>query len=147
MTDFSQLDPETRAFAYVGQFLRRWSRMEASLHNAIASVLKIETIPMQILSVNIEFRKKAETLGGLLAVSPDYNDTEKKANKRVLNDLADYSKTRNIVAHCAFGPDSTNKGVEFFHIKAGGKFELPKEVWLDEKFQTEGQTIAGYQSF
>lgn len=42
MTDFKDLDPETRACALVGQFLQAWSAMELALRDAIGAALKIE---------------------------------------------------------------------------------------------------------
>jgi hypothetical protein len=49
MTDFKDLDPETRCYALVGQFLRAWSAMELSLRDAIGAALDIEVVKLQII--------------------------------------------------------------------------------------------------
>jgi hypothetical protein len=57
MTEFQDLDPETRAFAMVGQFLQTYAKMEEALHDAIGTALSIDQIKMKILeqkSSNIE---------------------------------------------------------------------------------------------
>src|SRR5580700_11398979 len=58
MANFENLDPHTRCFALVGQFLQSWSVMERSLQNAIGAALSIETTKLQILCANIRFRDK-----------------------------------------------------------------------------------------
>ena len=69
MADFQELDPETRAFAMVGQFLQTYAKMEEALHDAIGTALSIDPIKMKILAVNFEFSKKIQILRTLIDIS------------------------------------------------------------------------------
>lgn len=145
MADFEELDPTTRCFALVGQFLQAWSVMEGSLHSAIGAALAIEETKLQILCANIEFGAKIYILRTLIDAAPDLG--EDKGNlQSSLRSLAEYAKVRNMIAHHPFQPDELKKGVEFLVVKARGKFELPKEVWLGERFRTEGEQVSQYRT-
>jgi hypothetical protein len=146
MADFQDLDPETRCFALVGQFMQAWAVMESSLHNAIGAALRVEITGLKILCANIEFGAKLYILRTLIDVSPIFPKEEKRKLQATLRELAEYAKLRNMIAHNPFQPDESKKGVEFLAVKARGKYELPKEVWLDEQFRNEGATIDQYRS-
>jgi hypothetical protein len=77
MADFKNLDPETRAFAMVGQFLQTYAKMEEALHDAIGTALSIDPIKMKILAVNIEFSKKIQILRTLIDISESFTDDER----------------------------------------------------------------------
>jgi hypothetical protein len=144
--DVSKLDPETRCFALVGQFMQAWALMESSLHNAIGAALSIEITSLKILCANIEFGAKIYILRTLIDVSPIFPKEEKGKLQTTLRELAEYAKLRNMVAHNPFQPDESKKGVEFLVVKARGKYEVPKEVWPDDRFRNEGATIGQYRS-
>jgi hypothetical protein len=146
MADFEDLDPETRCFALVGRFLHAWAVMEDSLHRAIGAALAIEVPKLQILCANMEFGAKIYTMRTLIDASPDLQKEDKKEFQKTLSKLAEYAQIRNMIAHNQFQPDESKKGVEFLVIKARGKFELPKEVWLDERFRREGDTISQFRT-
>jgi hypothetical protein len=146
MTDFRDLDPETRCFALVGQFLQAWSVMEGSLHNVIGAALNIETTKLYILSANIRFRDKTNIISSLIDVAPNFTKDEKATLRKNFRDLAEYSANRNMVAHDAFGPDASKTGVEFLTVKAKGKFALPNVVWSADQFRTERATIDQYRT-
>jgi hypothetical protein len=80
MTEFQDLDPETRAFAMVGQFLQTYAKMEEALHDAIGTALSIDQIKMKILAVNIEF-KKIKIFRTLIDISESFTDDERKTRK------------------------------------------------------------------
>jgi hypothetical protein len=147
MTDFRDLDPEIRCFALVGQFLQAWSVMENSLRAAIGAALNIETTKLQILCANMRLRDKINILNTLIDVAPDFTDDEKTELRRTFRDLADYSGTRNMMAHDAFHPDDSKTGVEFLTVRAKGKFALPNVVWSVDQFQTEGDKVDQYRDF
>jgi hypothetical protein len=148
MVDFEELDPQTRCFALVGQFLQAWSLMENSLHNAIGAALAIETIKLQILCANMRFRDKTNILGTLINVVNFLSVEEKTQIQKRLRDLADYSPARNMMAHDAFYPDESKEGVEFLVVKAkGGKFDTPAVVWNADRFQSEGAKVDQYRRF
>jgi hypothetical protein len=131
---FQDLDPETRAFAMVGQFLQTYAKMEEALHDAIGTALSIDPIKMKILAVNIEFSKKIQILRTLIDISESFTDDEITDKKSKCKKMITFAENRNIVAHTYFGPDSTNKGVEFKNVKASGEFSMNGKVWLDEQF-------------
>jgi hypothetical protein len=140
MTEFESLDPKTRCYALVGQFLQAWSVMESSLHKAIGAALAIEATKLQILCANIEFGAKIYILRTLIDAAANFPKDEKPKLQATLQGLAEYAKIRNMIAHHPFQPDESKTGVEFLVVKARGKFGLPKEVWLYERFQSEGET-------
>ena len=147
MADFEDLDPQTRCFALVGRFLQAWSVMENSLHAAIGAALSIEDIKLRILCANIRFRDKTNILSTLVDVAPYLAPTDKERLRKDLREIADYSPTRNMMAHDPFQPDSSQKGVEFLTVKAKGKFDLPTTVWEPEKFQAECERVNKYREF
>jgi hypothetical protein len=146
MADFQKLDPETRAFALVGQFLQAWSTMENSLHDAIGAALSIEAPKLQILCANMRLRDKIDILRTLIDIAPGFATEEKTKLKKSLHDIAEYSVNRNMLAHDSFRPESAGAGVEFLTVKAKGKFELPNVVWSADRFQQEGKTVDQYRS-
>jgi hypothetical protein len=146
MADFQTLDHETRAFALVGQFLRAWSTMENSLHEAIGAALSIEAPKLQILCANIRFQDKTNILRTLVDIAPGLPAEEKAELNKSLRELADYSASRNMIAHDPFRPNSAATGVEFLTVKAKGRFELPSVVWNADRFQQEGATVDQYRA-
>jgi hypothetical protein len=134
MSDFKNLDPETRAFAMVGQFLQTYAKMEEALHDAIGTALSIDPIKMKILAVNIEFSKKIQILRTLIDISESFTDQERTTAKSKCKKMITFAENRNIVAHTYFRPDCTNKGVEFKTIKASGDFSADGKIWLDDEF-------------
>jgi hypothetical protein len=146
MEDFNQLDPETRCFALVGQFLQAWSVMEASLHKAIGAALDIEDVKLSIICANIEFSKKIYILRTLIDASPAIQEDTKEKFLSSLKGLGNFAQLRNIIAHNRFQPDDSEKGVEFLIVKASGTFASLREVWLFERFRSEHEKIAQHQS-
>jgi len=132
MTEFQDLDPETRAFAMVGQFLQTYAKMEEALDDPIGTALSIDPIKMKILAVNIEFSKKIKILRTLIDISESFTDDERTDKKSKCKKMITFAENRNIVAHTYFWPDSANKGVEFKTVKASGEFCMDGKVWLDE---------------
>ena len=113
MTDFKGLDPETRCYALVGQFLQVWSAMELALHNAIGAALSIEVVKLKIVCANMRFGDKTNILRTLVDVS-SFSKDEKARDKRKLKALSRHSSKRNITTH---SPSPTlilsKTGVEF----------------------------------
>jgi hypothetical protein len=145
MTEFQDLDPETRAFAMVGQFLQTYAKMEEALHDAIGTALSIDQIKMKILAVNIDFSKKVQILRTLIDISESFTDEERKTAKSECKKMITFAENRNIVAHTYFGPDCTNKGVEFKTVKASGDFSADGKIWLDDEFLRELALAVGFE--
>ena len=145
MADFQELDPETRAFAMVGQFLQTYAKMEEALHDAIGTALSIDPIKMKILAVNIEFSKKIQILRTLIDISESFIDEERKIKKSKCKQMITFAENRNIVAHTYFGPDCTNKGVEFKTVKESGDFSMNGKVWLDDQFLRDIEQVVDFE--
>ena len=143
MTDFKDLDPETRAYALVGQFLQAWSAMELALRDAIGAGLDIEAVKLQIISSNLSFLYKVNILRTLVDVS-FLSEDEKAQAKSKLQKLSEDLAKRNMIAHAPFRADATKTGVEFLTVKARGKFETPNIVWSPEQFAKEIDGLEGY---
>jgi hypothetical protein len=146
MTDFKGLDPETRCYALVGQFLQVWSAMELALHNAIGAALSIEVVKLKILCANMRFGDKTNILRTLVDVS-SFSKDEKDRDKRKLKALSRHSSKRNMIAHSPFHPDPSKTGVEFLTVKAKGDFKTPNIVWSPKQFAHEISLISGYGKF
>ena len=146
MTDFNDLDHDTRSFALVGQFLRTWALMEISLQQAIGEALRIESTKLEILSANLAFYDKLHILRTLVDVS-DFTKDQKTKSKAKLRKLGGHSKKRNMIAHELFAPDVSGKGVQFHIVKARGEFTKPLIVWMPEQFERERATIEKHQAF
>lgn len=146
MTDFKDLDPETRCYALVGQFLQAWSAMELSLREVIGAALKIESVQLQIIYANLGFRDKTTILRTLIDVSPMLGN-EKAGAKLKLRKLSKHSAKRNMIAHDRFGPDESKTGVEFFTVRASGTFEIPKVIWKPKQFEQEISLLCAYRAF
>src|SRR5262249_40754138 len=141
------LDPEIRCFALVGEFLRAWSLMESSLHNAIGAAFNIEGIKVRILCANMRFRDKLHVIGSLVDVVHLFSNDERTDIRKKLRTLADYSANRNMMAHEPFGPDESKTGVQFLTVKAKGKVDIPDVIWSLEKFRTESDLVYDYCDF
>jgi hypothetical protein len=81
MINFDALNPETRCAALVGEFLRRWSRMQGTLHDALASAMKLDDTMRAILCANIQLRDKIHILRTIVDVSAMEKDDKAKFKK------------------------------------------------------------------
>jgi hypothetical protein len=143
MTDFSSLDPQTRCFALVGQFLHEWSNLELCIHDAIGSALKLNDLTRFIICANMQLRDKLNFLRTIVDVSK-MPDSDRDHFSARLRDLAEYSFVRNMMAHDPFEPDVSGDGVIFSAVKAKGRFSLPPVVWSVQKFQDEIAVVMKY---
>jgi hypothetical protein len=142
MTDFKSLDPEIRAYALVGQFLKRWSELETRIHEAIGAALGIDETRRYILCANLHLKDKIHVLQSLVHQSSFSSEVKEETNKE-LTAILNYTK-RNMIAHDAFDPDPEGDGVVFLPVKARQTFSRPRERWSIAKFEEEGQTISGF---
>ena len=147
MTNLKDLDPETRCYALVGQFLQCWSEMEFSLQKSIGDALNVEDEKLLILSANLRFRDKTNVLRTLVDVAHGFTDAEKTEKKKKLHDLAEYSSSRNMVAHDRFGPDPSETGVRFYTVKAKGTYSVPDIVWTQKEFNEARARVVEFRHF
>lgn len=135
-TAFESLSPHLRTVALVGQFLQQWAAIELGMQNVIGEALEIKSISLSILSANIRFRDKANILRTLIDVSDHVFDADKKEHfKKVIRELAEYSATRNMIAHDPFLATEDGLGTEFITVKAKGNFARPEIIWKAREFR------------
>jgi len=144
MTDFNPLNPHTRCFALVGEFLYRWSVMESKIKEAITKSLGLNIVQGAIVTSNISLRDKIYILKTAVDLSEIKPKEEREKFKSVLQKVANYSPTRNMVAHDRFEPVKDKLGVRFGVIKAKGKLNIPHTEWSEDKFQEEFEKIEGF---
>jgi hypothetical protein len=145
-TRFSKLDPETRAFAMVGQFMQAFALMESALHNAISAALTMDKRKIQILGANIETGKKVKILRTLIDISDTYLVGEKAKIISSLGHITTYLGTRNVVAHCLFEASQDGKGVTFHRVQASGQFSDEPDTWDEVRLLKEIQTLRDHKS-
>lgn len=98
---------------------------------------------MQIICSNLGFQNKINILRTLVDVSSLSEETNAEAKSK-LRKLSEDSAKRNMIAHAPFRADTTKTGVEFFTVKARGKFETPNIVWSPEQFAKEIDELEDY---
>jgi hypothetical protein len=118
--------------------------MENSVHSAIGAALAIEAAKLNILCANIEFGNKIYILRTLIDISSGFDN--KKDLQKTLVALAEYAKVRNMIAHHQFEHAPSSDGVRFVVVKARGKYDEPEEIWSPDRFKTERDEVARYQS-
>jgi hypothetical protein len=139
MTDFKDLDPEIRAYALIGQFLKRWSELEQQIHEAIGAALGLDETRRYILCANLQLKDKVNVLRTLVQQSSFPIDVKESTNTE-LAAIQNYTH-RNMIAHDAFEPDPEG-GVVFLPVKAKKQFSRPRDKWSVTKFEEEGKAIA-----
>jgi hypothetical protein len=137
MPDYASLDPETRCYALVGQYLYRITLLETCINAAIQTAIRVTDLMRFILCANITIRVKIAILRSLLSAS-NLTDSERQHYDSVLINISDdVLSNRNMIAHEQFRPDREGIGVEFLRVKSKKDLSLPSEVWLVPDFKRE----------
>jgi hypothetical protein len=118
--------------------------MEASIKRAISKALGVTELQGVVIGANLQFRDKINILKTALNLGVLIRDTDIQHFTKVLNKIADYAPTRNMIAHDAFGPSADEQGVEFFVIKAKGELRMPTEVWTIADFDEADDLLEDY---
>lgn len=139
------LHPSDRSYLLVGKFLQRWALMEAQLREAIGKALGLDTLQTVVACANISLRDKINILKTAVNMSVGLTNDEKAKYTKALNSIANYSPVRNMIAHDMFWPTEDGKGVQFFVIRAKGKFEIPDMQWDQKKFNEEYRAIDSFK--
>lgn len=126
LIDYSPPEEFARAFRLVGEFMFHWAHLESVLNTGIHKLLRLEGAEALIATANITVRDKISLFRTLITYYNAAGDWLKAANK-TLDRVSDLSGERNLVAHNMFSPHEDG-GVEFFLVKAKGKFALPDTV-------------------
>lgn len=138
MTVFQDLDPETRAFALVGQFLHRWAAMESELNQCIRTSFKLTPTMNHIICGNFTVYDKLTILRTIIFVSALDVDSERIKFNKLLRRIGKYAFHRNMIAHTSFQTNHPKAGVQFAHIKAKGTYETTPIIWTVRRFEQEG---------
>jgi hypothetical protein len=143
MIDFRSLDRETRTVALVGRFLQLWASLETAIGYAIGTVLGVSSLQQFVLTRNTSFTNKTYMLGAFCSVS-SLTDADKEEIKSILNEIRQFYKNRNIIAHEFFVDSKDTDGVEFLVMRARGKIDFPEEIWSIEIFEEHYHSIMTY---
>jgi hypothetical protein len=141
---FESFFPPNIGYALVGRFLQNWSFVEAGLRDAITKALGLSRLQGIWVCANISFRDKINILKTAIDVMPGHSATAKADMKKLLDNIAGHSPVRNMIAHDMFFPSADGRTVDFFVVKAKGKFEIPDEVWDVARFEQEYALLAGW---
>lgn len=137
MASSNDYDPTPKEYdeacRLVGRFMNAWAFLESALNDGVASTLGMAKLEGMIATSNMQARSKIHIIKTLINLLGSPEDWKAKAVKTV-EAIADKSVLRNTVAHVAFTPDG-NGGVEFFAVKAKGKFHFPKMIWSRNQFE------------
>ncbi|MBS4045781.1 MAG: hypothetical protein KG075_05510 [Alphaproteobacteria bacterium] len=134
MDELSGMPPRVMACALVGMFLQEWAFMESRLRSLVGKALGLDEMQAAILASNMQLRDKIHVARTIIGTTP-LQDEKRTAYRRILQDISDYSPTRNMMAHDVFGETEDGKGVTFFVVKAKGAFSIPDTVWYFPQFE------------
>lgn len=123
---------EQKAYLAVGEFMFHFANMEFQLNLSLRSLLKLGLLEASIITSNIDVRTKVYIVKSAMNMKP-IAETEWLAEaRRDLESVIKMAEQRNILAHNTFF--AREDGVDFFRVKAKGKFSLPDEIWTYETF-------------
>lgn len=137
----STLEQWVVAHANVGRFLFNWAALEQKLADALEIGLKLDPIGVAILVGNTQLRDKLNILKTLAHV---YDHAQSREIIKTLDAIGNYSTIRNMMAHDLHG--ARGDKVQFFRIRAKGRFDMPKTMWSDDDFESAYEKINGLKS-
>lgn len=127
-------------FGMVGEFLWHWATLEREMQKALALALELDLRQTLILSSNTQLRDKINILKTAASTANRRNAT---AAIKLLNEIANQTPKRNMMAHDFFYPSPKTPAVQFHAIKAKGHFDLPVTLWTPDDFQAAYDQIEG----
>lgn len=133
LIDWSPPEEYARSYRLVGEFMFYWAALEAELNRGVRKLLGLEGTEGIIATANMQVRDKIHTLRTLVTYYASSDADALKAHNKTIDRIGDMAGQRNLVAHNIFAPHDDG-GVEFFLIKAKGKFAAPETVWSIEDF-------------
>lgn len=145
MDAFRTLPPHLRAYALVGCFLQHWALMESAMKKAIGKALDIDGPQLSIVAANLQLRDKIHILKTVVSITPIHPPEYRENFTKLLSEIANYSATRNMMAHDVFGATEDGQAVEFHVTKAKGKLSYPETIWAVDDFAAAFEDIADFQ--
>ena len=134
--DLINSDPQKLSYLMVGRFLRQYSLLESAINDCIAAGLRLDSQQAAIVTANIQMRDKIHVIKSLVAESVMEPDKAEAAIKTI-NQFAEFSLLRNMMAHNFFWTTDSGDGVSFSLVKAKGKVKFPTTTWSVEEFEKQ----------
>lgn len=122
-----------RACLLVGRFMYHFALLEGAVNRGIEKLLGLKSLEGTIATSNMQFRSKIHILKSVVHLK-----SGKAESLKDLESIADFSTTRNVIAHTVFGPE--NGSVRFLTAKAKGKLSYPATIYSEADFLTLCQT-------
>lgn len=111
----------------VGRFMYHFALLEGAVNSGIKKLLGLKDLEGTIATSNMQFRSKIHILKSVVHLKGGKSEALKD-----LDAIADFSATRNVIAHNIFGPE--NGGVRFLTAKAKGKLSFPTTIYSNADF-------------
>lgn len=111
-----------RAQARVGRFLWHWALLEAELRRALRRALNLSDLEVRILASNVQLRAKIDIIRTVINANGPTEAGQRLDN--VLKKIANYSATRNMMAHDLFGPSEDDGEIVEFFLPSKGRASL-----------------------
>jgi hypothetical protein len=137
LSHLKELPHDIRCLALVGDFLQRWGNLESTLNYVMQTALQLSPLQGAVLSKNVQMRDKIHICKTVIDLYL-YGEAV-VIHKKALSDVSDFSLDRNMIAHDMFIPDPEGDGVEFYVIKAKGRFDIPKVAWSVADFEKRAE--------
>ena len=106
----------------------------------------LTVLQQSIVCVNISLRDKIHILKTFVDLSAIYPTDVRQGFKNMLQAIANYSPTRNMMAHDMFRPTDDGTGVKFIVVKAKGTLNIPDISWSVADFISAVEKIVGFST-
>jgi hypothetical protein len=146
MPNDASLDPDTRCWALIGQFLQRWAALESAMHLCIQTTFKLSPTATQIICANMKVQDKLNVLRTVVSLVPFPLEQTRAKNVSMLRRVGRVAGRRNMIAHTPFRPYQKGAGVEFLHIEAKGTYDSTGVIWPEQIFKREFDSICILQA-
>jgi hypothetical protein len=139
--DGDELDPNLvknndRACMWVGRYFYFFATLERSLHRTIRYLFDLKLSQTEMLLANITVRDKVFIVKTAVEFySRTRVDGWVAGALKTLDTISNEIGSRNLLAHTSF--KGIDAGVEFFKVKAKGKFDIPDIVWTEKDFDNK----------
>ena len=125
---------EVRSFVLIGRFMKEWAIVELGIDRVVSGALGLNDPQSFIVSRELGTRAKVTLIKKMISTVPKYND-DSKIFKKVIGELDNLLKDRNIVAHHNFFPSKDGARMDFVGaLISEGKPDLFVDSWTVQDF-------------
>lgn len=138
MTESAAPDGNERACELVGRFIFHFSKLEAELDLAIATLFDLDADSAVILTANIDFSRKLSVVASAVRAqnaSPDQQWLIKEIDN-TFSAIFQINDLRTMIAHSAFSAHAEG-GVQFTRNVARKELNRHTHVWTEGGFASE----------